>query len=379
MNDSFRAQNLAFSTRAGIALQVWDIENLALTTRIARAAENGVAGFAIHRTLRFAACTKADEFFDDLALHTGWNACRTDESTMLLEAEGLLILARASSKCNYCSFFFRTWAESVTKVLTAHETILARVGANKIHEPAMFSINWVFSTAKGDLLGARIEEVAEGVLYDEAYPVLDEGVYGFIEHYLSADEPILVLQGPPGTGKTRLIRALLGELSRRENRQIEALYTGEMKAVENDELFVRFITGDEQVFVIEDADHLLRPRVSGNINLHRFLTLADGVVRAQGRKIVFSTNLPNIGDLDDALVRPGRCFARVLLRNLRADEAAALINKLRSDGTQGADGALCAIQASGNKTFSIAEVFGLLRKSQLPDSCREAELQVATS
>jgi ATP-dependent 26S proteasome regulatory subunit len=27
------------------------------------------------------------------------------------------------------------------------------------------------------------------------------------------------------------------------------------------------------------------------------------------RKIIFSTNLPNVGDLDDALVRPGRCFA----------------------------------------------------------------------
>lgn len=379
MNDSFRAQDLALSIQAGIALQVGDIALLALFTRMARAVENGAAGFAIHRSLRFAAHTKVDEFFDDIALHTGWNAYRIDKSTIILDADGLLILAGGNNKRNYCSFYFETWADSVTKALTAHETILARVGASKIHEPAMFSINWQFCNAKGELHGARIEEIAEDVLYDEAYPVLDEGVYGFIERYLNADEPILVLQGPPGTGKTRLIRALLGELSRRENRQIEALYTGEMKAVENDELFVRFITGDEQVFVIEDADHLLRPRASGNINLHRFLTLADGVVRAQGRKIVFSTNLPNIGDLDDALVRPGRCFARVFLRNLRADEAEALIRKLLLGGTKGADGALNAIQASGNKTFSIAEVFGLLRKFQLPDSCRETELQVATS
>ena len=47
-------------------------------------------------------------------------------------------------------------------------------------------------------------------------------------------------------------------------------------------------------------------RSNGNVDLHRFLAVADGVVRAQGRKIMFTTNLPNIGDIDEALVRPGR-------------------------------------------------------------------------
>jgi len=46
------------------------------------------------------------------------------------------------------------------------------------------------------------------------------------------------------------------------------------------------------------------------------LAVADGVVRAQGRKIIFTTNLPNIGDIDEALVRPGRCFATVRTRAL---------------------------------------------------------------
>jgi ATP-dependent 26S proteasome regulatory subunit len=58
--------------------------------------------------------------------------------------------------------------------------------------------------------------------------------------------------------------------------------------------------------VIEDADHLRMARANGNVDLHRFLAIADGVVRAQGRKIIFTTNLPNVGDIDEALVRPGR-------------------------------------------------------------------------
>jgi ATP-dependent 26S proteasome regulatory subunit len=36
---------------------------------------------------------------------------------------------------------------------------------------------------------------------------------------------------------------------------------------------------------------------------------ADGVGRAQGRKIIFTTNLRNVHDIDSALLRPGRCFA----------------------------------------------------------------------
>ena len=48
----------------------------------------------------------------------------------------------------------------------------------------------------------------------------------------------------------------------------------------------------------------------------RILMIADGVVRAQNRKIIFTTNLPNIGSIDDALLRPGRCFATMHMRSL---------------------------------------------------------------
>jgi ATP-dependent 26S proteasome regulatory subunit len=106
------------------------------------------------------------------------------------------------------------------------------------------------------------------------------------------------------------------------------LYTADMRALETDEIFVDFITGKHDAFVIEDADHLLMARSSGNVDLHRFLAVADGVVRAQGRKIIFTTNLPNIGDIDAALVRPGRCFATVRTRALERGEAASLLARI---------------------------------------------------
>jgi hypothetical protein len=49
------------------------------------------------------------------------------------------------------------------------------------------------------------------------------------------------------------------------------LYTADMRALETDEIFVDFITGNHDAFVIEDADHLLMARSNGNVDLHRFL------------------------------------------------------------------------------------------------------------
>jgi hypothetical protein len=92
----------------------------------------------------------------------------------------------------------------------------------------------------------------------------------------------------------------------------------------------RFITGSHDAFVIEDADHLLMARANGNVDLHRFLAVADGVVRAQGRKIIFTNNLPNVGDIDEALVRPGRCFATVRTRPLQRSEAESLLARPRA-------------------------------------------------
>jgi SpoVK/Ycf46/Vps4 family AAA+-type ATPase len=132
----------------------------------------------------------------------------------------------------------------------------------------------------------------------------------FIARYLASRETVLILQGPPGTGKTRLVRAILAAMSVRKADSAQMLYTADMRALENDEIFVDFITGNHDAFVIEDADHLLMARSNGNVDLHRFLAVADGVVRAQGRKIIFTTNLPNFGDIDEALVRPGRCLQR---------------------------------------------------------------------
>ncbi len=124
---------------------------------------------------------------------------------------------------------------------------------------------------------------------------------------------------------------------------------------------MKFITGWDDAFVVEDADHLLKPRAEGNESLHRFLAIADGVVRAQGRKIFFSTNLPNVGDLDEALIRPGRCFARIHVRSLTGAEAQALTEALAAGDADKLARASVALAAEGARKRSLAEVYQALR------------------
>jgi hypothetical protein len=333
---------------------------LVLENRIARAFDEGAARYPVYRVLRFAARIELEVLFDAIALDGEWRAERLNGETMLLDGDGMFVAAYGSRKMDYCSCHFYIWAGEVARAEATKRRLLEKVGSTRIVEP-MFLIEWSFVSAQG-LDSAWIEEMATDVLRDAAYPEIGEGVQAFVDRYLRSPESVLVLQGPPGTGKTRLIRGILGEMSRRkpEGEQAEALYTGDVRALCTDELFVRFITGRQDAFVIEDADHLLKPRADGNEHLHRFLTIADGVVRSQGRKIIFSTNLPNVGDLDEALIRPGRCFARIHVRNLTGAEAQALAEEIAS-GDEKKLSQVSALAAEQGRKRSLAEVYRALR------------------
>ena len=323
-------------------------------SRIARALDQGVARYPIFRVLRFAARIELEVLLDAIALDPAWRAERLHTEAMLLDADGLFVAAYGGRKADYCSCAFSIWAADIATAERAKERLLAKAGSTRITEP-MFTIEWNFLTSRGELESASIEEMATDVLRDRAYPEIEGGVHRFIARYLESRETVLVLQGPPGTGKTRLIRGILGEMSRRKDEPALALYTGDVKAFATDEIFVKFITGWHDAFVVEDADHVLKPRADGNEHLHRFLTIADGVVRSQGRKIIFSTNLPNVGDLDEALIRPGRCFARLHVRALTSAEAQALAGEIAA-GDEGKLDRASSTLADGRKR-SLAEVY----------------------
>jgi ATP-dependent 26S proteasome regulatory subunit len=84
------------------------------------------------------------------------------------------------------------------------------------------------------------------------------------------------------------------------------------------------------------------------------------VVRAQGRKIIFTTNLPNIGDIDEALVRPGRCFATVRTRALERGEATSLLARIAAARAERSEPADTVALAADMRSITLAAFYRLV-------------------
>lgn len=336
--------------------ELYDISDAIVRTRAIQAFDHAAKAYPIHRIVRCAVRRKIGPVFDDLALQMECAAQRMGVGSLLLDGPGVFIGGEGYSKGEYISCTFRVWTDSLARFEEVRARLFRVIGDKRMREQ-MFVVDWNFCNSRGTLLSTSFDEIADDVLLEEAYPSLGKSVGDFVEGYLKARETVLILQGPPGTGKTRLVRAILAAMSKRKGDSAKIMYTADKRALENDEIFVDFITGSHDAFVIEDADHLLKARTSGNFELHRFLGIADGVVRAQSRKVIFTTNLPNINDIDDALLRPGRCYAVKNLRNLEPDEALRLAERICSADAAAAARVCDKLRSTGARAFTVAQVY----------------------
>lgn len=181
-------------------------------------------------------------------------------------------------------------------------------------DPVSVRVKW-FYNAKGESVRLPIRD--DQLPRTEFYPALGERELDmYYDEYIASDSNVLILLGPPGTGKTSFLRGLL------HHAQSDALISYDPDILRDDEIFADFMSGQERFMILEDADSFLASRSkSGNTVMHKFLNVGDGLLSTRGKKIVFTTNLPSIRDIDSALMRPGRCFDVLKFGKLTPEEA----------------------------------------------------------
>lgn len=263
---------------------------------------------------------------------------------------GILHLNYSTTK-NYVEVHITAIAEH-DKVNSAIAAAIAMFADAKQVEGGM-RVLWKYDSG-GSVMNRWFQSNPQGKLFDTSYPYLPCPVDEYINTYLDAEEPVLLLLGEPGTGKTRFIRRLMTLMGERDG-NMAAIYTTDRSIVSQSDMFVEFLGDTEYaLLVVEDMDEELRERETGNRAMYNLLGSSDGIVSTNGKKIVLSTNLPNMNHIDGALLRPGRCYDAVAFRALGGLEIEHAWRSIEPDKP-------CSLHAS---RATLAELYAAIREKR---------------
>lgn len=189
-----------------------------------------------------------------------------------------------------------------------------------------FNIQWKVSNKDG--INTRQVPVSVNdysIPKDIFYPNIPEGLASYYKRFLNSNSSILLLIGPPGTGKTSFIKGLFSLV--KEN----VIMSYDAETLASDEFFFDFLSSDSRFLILEDSDLLLESRENGNSNMVKLLNIADGILPRGDKKIIFSTNLPSLKNVDQALLRPGRCFDALQFNKYSKEQAVNVAREIGMD------------------------------------------------
>lgn len=139
--------------------------------------------------------------------------------------------------------------------------------------------------------------------------------------YRRSSSNVLMFYGPRGTGKSTLARTLMVKMP-----DIEHIYLVTDELTTTTPSFRVWLESlpPKTLIVVEDANNLTRSREDGNQTMITLLNVSDGVI-PKDIKLLISSNLDDLDDVDTALKRTGRLYGAAKFTVLPEDR----VNKVR--------------------------------------------------
>lgn len=158
---------------------------------------------------------------------------------------------------------------------------------------------------------------------DDFLPIYDD-----IVKFLSSEERksgLIVLNGDPGTGKSYLIRHLIKNI---DNNYV--LIPPSMAENLSSPEFTSFLMSNtDSVFILEDCETVIKQRSMADFTsaVSSILNMSDGIMSDIFNGKFICTFNADMGSIDDAILRKGRCYAKYTFGKLDKEKAKVLLNE----------------------------------------------------